>query len=360
MTRKPSRHSPEMTRYLARLYDPVNRRFAFRAGTPAEAAEWREKARPALRALVGLDLIRRQARGHRPSVTLGRVDRQPGFTRRLCALETEPGITIPFWLLRPSGAGGPLPLAVMPHGHDRIGHDTYAGVAHDEKHAEKIRSQDRDVAVQAARRGFLAIAPATRGLAEGFIADPDKKFSGWGCASHSMHVLMAGRTSPGERSWDIERLIDWATGSGEADPRRILVMGNSGGGVVAVFAAACDPRIRVAVSSCAFGPFASPAGILQLHHCHAVPGIMNFGEFHDIAALVAPRHLLAVHGRLDPLFPLSETRRVTAATRAAFRASGVPGNFRQRYGDGGHRFYSDLMWPFVEKALSGEIPDRSA
>ena len=37
-----------------------------------------------------------------------------------------------------------------------------------------------------------------------------------------------------------------------------------------------------------------------------VPGILSWGEFSDVAGLIAPRHQLIVNGRQDPLFPLAE------------------------------------------------------
>jgi len=34
-----------------------------------------------------------------------------------------------------------------------------------------------------------------------------------------------------------------------------------------------------------------------------------------------------------------------------FSATGVPDHFALRWGQGGHRFYPKLMWPFVEAGL---------
>lgn len=62
--------------------------------------------------------------------------------------ENEPDVRISFWLLKPKHKG-PWPLGVFPHGHDRVGHNTTAGVYSDEKHKQKSLAEDRDVAVQA-------------------------------------------------------------------------------------------------------------------------------------------------------------------------------------------------------------------
>jgi hypothetical protein len=116
-----------------------------------------------------------------------------------------------------------------------------------------------------------------------------------------------------------------------------------------LYAAACDTRITIAVPSCSFCTIVGESG--RIHHCdcNAVPGILAFGEFHDVAGLIAPRHLLTVNGRTDALFPLSEVDRAAAAVAAVYEAAGAPERYAHRYGDGGHRFYKGIMWEFIER-----------
>jgi len=123
--------------------------------------------------------------------------------------------------------------------------------------------------------------------------------------------------------------------------------------VVAVWAAACDPRITITISSCAFSSFVGLNGKIQHHLCNAVPGVLGFGQFWDVAGLIAPRYFLAVHGKDDPLKARDEVDRAAGALKAIYTAAGVPDHTDQRYGDGGHRFYARLMWSFVEQARSG-------
>ncbi|MDP6778444.1 MAG: acetylxylan esterase [Candidatus Latescibacteria bacterium] len=343
-------YPPDVDRFLRRLYDPGSRKWACRATTPDTVRRWQAQARPELCSLLGLDLMQDQLAGHSPSVVLGKAQDCGDHTRQSCTIETEPDVQVPFWLLRPKD-GGKLPLVITPHGHDRIGPDTSAGVARNEKHAQVIEEEDRDVAVQAARHGFLAIAPATRGLARGCVTDLFGRFDGSDCTSHFMHGLLAGRSSIGERVWDMQRIIDWASELEEVDSRDILMMGNSGGGVLTTFAAACDTRIGIAMASCSYSPFVGLNGKIQHHHCNAVPGIMAFGEFWDVAGLIAPRHFLAVHGRKDPLKATDEVDRAVEGLRVIYETAEVGRHFRQAYADGGHRFYSDLMWPFIGDAM---------
>jgi dienelactone hydrolase len=275
---------------------------------------------------------------------LGEYTRQKGW------IETEPHVRIKFWLLKPKRRG-PFPLAVFPHGHDSRGYDTSAGVYHDKAHRDRSLGGDRDVAVQAVKRGFLAIAPATRGLADGGLPDLKDRHGGRGCRAQVMHCLLAGRTAIGERVWDLQRIIDWAAKLPEVDATRVLMMGNSGGGVATFYAAACDERITVAVPSCSFPTYTSLNGYIYLCDCNIVPGILELGKTWDVAGLIAPRYLLAVSGKKDSLHSAADINRAASRTKAIYAAAGFPDRFEHRWGDEGHRFYKDLMWDFVTDAI---------
>jgi dienelactone hydrolase len=310
-------------------------------------------ARPALRRLLGLERMALELREHQPAVELGDTEDLRDCTRQAGHIETEPDVRIPFWLLKPKQRGR-RPLAVMPHGHEARGFDTYAGVSRSEEHyRQRIVEREADVAVQAARRGFIAIAPNTRGFEPSYVPDLNKRHGDRHCRSQLIHCLLAGRTVIGERVWDVQRIIDWAVTLPDVDPGRILVMGNSGGGVCTTYAAACDTRVTVAVPSCSFATYVGENGLVHHCDCNTVPGILSFGEFSDVAGLIAPRPLLIVNGKADTLFPLSEVDRAVAGVQAIYAAAGQPERFAHRYGPKGHQFYGDIMWPFVEEAMRG-------
>jgi len=207
------------------------------------------------------------------------------------------------------------------------------------------------VAVQAVKLGFVAIAPAVRGLATDGVPDLYGRHGDRPCRSQVMHCLLAGRTAIGERVWDMQRIIDWAARLPEVDKGHVLMMGNSGGGMVTIFAAACDQRIGIAVPSCSFAPTVSEAGYIFHCDCNMIPGLMEIGGLPGVAGLIAPRGLLAVNGRTDPLFSQKEIQRAVSQVRTIYEAAGVPDRFDHRWGNEGHRFYKDLMWPFVLDVL---------
>lgn len=346
-TNKIQSHSDETLRLLERMYDEDRRQHACRAASPVEFTEWTKRARPALMKLIGIDSIRESVGDFEPSVELGESEDLGWALRTACVLQPEPSVSVPFWFLKPKGEG-PFPLALFPHGHykDR-GLDMAVGIGGSTEDAERIQNEERDVAVQAAKRGFASIAPATRGFPPAHIPDLNGRHGGRDCRSHFMHAVMAGRTAIGERVWDQMRLIDWAECLPEIDTSTVLMMGNSGGGVATLYSSACDERVTVAVASCSFAPFVSDQGFLHHCDCNAVPGILEFGEFGDIAGLTAPRRLLTVNGREDSLFSVPEVQRAVDRAAHIFAVAGVPESYVHRWGAEGHRFYADLMWPFV-------------
>jgi len=345
-----SAYPDHVAKYLGRLYDEDAQPLAFHQDFPGGFDRWQKDARTALRSKLGLEKIAASVGDHKPVVQLGEPEDLGAYTRQRGTIETEPDVRIPFWLLKPKG-DGPWPLGVFPHGHDSRGYHTTAGVYADAAHEKKSLAEDRDVAVQAVKQGFVAIAPAVRGLATDGVPDLYGRHGNRACRSHVMHCLLAGRTAMGERVWDMQRIIDWAVQLPEVDGRHVLMMGNSGGGMVTIFAAACDERIGIAVPSCSFAPTVSASGYIFHCDCNMVPGLLELGGLPGVAGPIAPRCLLAVNGRTDSLFSQAEIERAVSHVRTIYEAAGCPERFEHRWGAEGHRFYKDLMWPFVLDAL---------
>jgi hypothetical protein len=167
-----------------------------------------------------------------------------------------------------------------------------------------------------------------------------------------MHGLLVGRTPIGERVWDMQRLLDWAQAALPVDDQRIAITGNSGGGTISLFAAAVDPRFTVAVPSCYFNTFAGSIGSIHHCDCNYIPGIMRLGEMADIAGLCAPRPFRVIAGVRDEIFPIVETRCAFANLQRIYAAAGAARACSLYEGDGGHRYYSAGVWPFIHEAFA--------
>jgi len=324
-------------------------RFAFRASTREGAEDWRRRFRRALEDALGLTGMAREMAGHR--VTARRVERvdRGVHVREKWYVATEPGVQLPVWVLHPARPGSRLPIVITPHGHNHP--QIYAGITQNAEEEALIRDGDRDITVQAAREGYIGILPTARGFGE--TRGPKDLESGKlsSCRDRLVHGLLAGRTPIGERVWDVSRIIDWAVEAFGADGSRIAITGNSGGGTTSLFAAACEPRIKVAVPSGYFCTFAGSIGSIHHCECNYVPGMLTLGEMYDVAGLVAPRPFLAIAGKADDIFPIRHTRTAFARLRRIYRVFGASDRCELFIGSGGHRYYQAGSWPFVRRFL---------
>ncbi|MCP4170626.1 MAG: acetylxylan esterase [Fuerstiella sp.] len=344
--------------YLKRIHSGTETsagELAFRTDYPGGFTAWQSDARKKLTDLLGLDRMQLELDKHQPSVRLEAPVREDGYQRQLGGIETEPGVTIPFWLLTPSHNSKLLrPLAICVHGHDSDGWNTYAGVYRDDNHRNTTRAKDGDIGVQSVKRGFVTLVPATRGLAAAVsIPDLQGRHGRRDCRAQLIHCLLAGRTAVGERVWDTQRLLDWALRDLPGiDPTKVVLTGNSGGGVLTVYVAALDERIASAVPSCSFTSYTSSTGFIFHCDCCLVPRAqVELGDLSDIGALTAPRPMLAVNGRMDGLHSFPDVEAAMSHVRSIYAAAGAKNQFRHEWGPSGHKFYPDIMWPFLESAV---------
>ena len=156
----------------------------------------------------------------------------------------------------------------------------------------------------------------------------------------------------GWRVWDAMRALDYLqTRTDCVDGERLAILGCSGGGLVSLFTAALDTRLRAAVVSAYFNTFAD--SVLAINHCvcNFVPGLLEVCEMPDLAALVAPRGLFAETGRTDPIFPVEAFELAVGEAQTIYDAFGASAQFGSAVYDGGHAFYGADAFPFLKRVL---------
>lgn len=331
----------------AMLGDPGRRRLSFNATDAATLAHWQQNLRAALWDALGLHRVAERCR------ELPRAKRIASQTlvdhiREDWRIETEPGFVLPFYLLRPLETAARLPLVITPHGHGRNHRETYAGTIPNDP---ETLEGERDIALQAVREGYIAIAPQARAFGDTRSARDIQDDACCSCAVWQHRALMFGRTLIGERVWDVMRLVDFSLQRDDIDPDRVMVTGNSGGGTTSLFAAAMDPRITLAVPSCYFCTFADSIGSIQHCACNYIPNILNLAEMWDIAGLITPRPLLIIAGEHDDIFPIDAVRRSFSKLQKIYEISGNPKRCQLFVGEGGHRFYKRPAWDFVRESF---------
>lgn len=342
---------PSLLRPLAiyeRLYDTAPRRFAIPdAAGGATWDAWRAGLTAAVRERIGgLPATRTPLNVRSEAVT-----RHDGYRREYLLFESAPGVAVPTWLLIPDGVSGPAPAVVAIHGHG-YGVDDIVGIRMDGSDRDAPEGYHKDFAVALCRRGFVVIAPEM--LSFGRRRDPKEQAKEPGrssCGDPAWWGIMLGKPLIGLRVWDVIRAIDLLETRPEVDPERIGIMGISGGGMVTLFTAVLEARLRAMVISGYLCTFRD--SLLAIDHCacNYVPGLLQDAEMYDIAALLAPRPLLIEAGTQDDIFPLAAVQRAYEQVRAAYAALGAPDNIDQDIFEGGHQISGARAYDFLARRL---------
>jgi len=268
---------------------------------------------------------------------------------------SELGADVLAYLALPRAAAPPYPLMICLQGHSSGMHNSL-GLRSDDEATEVEVEGGRDFARQALREGWAALCIEQRSLgqrAEQLQARTNRYNP---CHDAALHALLLGRTLLGERLYDVERGIDYASTRPEIDLSRVGITGNSGGGTVAIWAAALLGRIGFAMPSCALCTFRD--SLMSIYHCadNYVPGVLKVAEMADVAGLIAPRPMVVVTGEQDEIFPIEGVRRCHEAVRRVYTALGHDDRLVLAVGRGGHRYYPELAWPAARALLGNGQP----
>jgi cephalosporin-C deacetylase-like acetyl esterase len=199
-----------------------------------------------------------------------------GYRVEDVSIESDGGVQIPAFVFTPEPARDGLPavLFLNPAG----------------KGADAAPGRDIESLVKA---GNIVLAPDLRGWGENAIAGRRGGYQG------AMRAILVGRTIVGMQAADALRCFDYLTIRPGIDPKRISVFGKGNGGVVALYAAALEPRIHKAAAEGAVLSYMDVVGV-KLHEDVmniVAPGVLRDFDLPDLAASVAPRPLWIVNPR---------------------------------------------------------------
>ena len=262
----------------------------------------------------------------------------------------EPYCDVVGYFCVPHAAAPPYPVVICLQGHSTGMHNSIARDIDDETSPIDVPG-DRDFALGAMRRGYAALCIEQRSF--GYRAEHEQEqVSPHGCHDAAMQALLLGRTLVGERVFDVDRGLDYLAERGDVDMGRVGVLGNSGGGTVSIYAAALLDRIRFAVPSCSLATFADSIG--RIYHCadNYIPGLARWADLPDVLGLFAPRPLVVVAGRDDPIFPLASVQAAYDTVARVYSDAGAADRCTLVVGQGGHRFYADAAWNALADVLA--------
>ena len=320
-----------------------------------DVAAWQARLRPRLAEMMGWDAM--PSPGDRPPLrprTLWRREHELGSIEKIAfAAERDSDavayLCLPHEAARDAGAvggGDGVPIWIVLQGHSPGMHRSIAMDAGES--AYEAAEGDRDFALGCMARGMAALCLEQRSFGQRAEREQAHR-SSQACHEAAMHALLLGRSLLAERVYDVDRCIDLLE-SLEAERglglamSRLGCMGQSGGGTVSIYAGAVLERVRRMMPSCSFATFRG--SIMRVYHCadNYVPGLLRVAEAADVLGLFAPRPVVVVAGRDDPLFPLPAVEEAFKSLQEIYAAAGAAGRCRLVIGDGGHRFYAEQGW----------------
>ncbi|MFA4015318.1 MAG: hypothetical protein RUDDFDWM_000398 [Candidatus Fervidibacterota bacterium] len=338
------------------LYKRQRRRLSFSATSLDEAIEWQRRLRNRLIKLLGgfpkrkCELNPRKLEKVKLSFinTCGDIVR---YERETVVFQSRDELSVYAYFLLPEGASIPLPCVICLPGHGR-GVDDIVGINADGTIRQTYAGYQMDFALQCVEHGYAVLAVEQLGF--GHRRDERARSQSpetSSCQPAAGAALLFGETMLGWRVYDVIRAIDYLNMREEIESDRIAVMGISGGGATALFAAAIDERIKVAVVSGYFNTFGD--SIMSIPHCidNYIPSILKFAEMWDIAGLIAPRALFVESGTKDAIFPVEATMRSYERLSKIYSVFNASEKLGLEIFEGEHMFYGKGAFQFLHRWL---------
>ncbi len=338
--------------YFQARYDTVGRRMGFHATNLEEWRVWKHDLLGILHELLGLDrMIPCQAT---PRIT--EEIQCDGYCRQRVEIDTEPGVTMPLYVLIPNEAHGPLPPLIAAHGHLSGGKISPAGVTEIPGVSEAVLQFNYDYGVKCAQRGYLVFCPDARGMGERreSLYEAPESFFSRSCDQLTNMAVPLGITVIGMWTWDLMRLLDYIQTRPECQGQEIGCIGLSGGGLQTLYLAALDERVACAVVSGYFYGVRDSLLSLCCCDCNYVPHLWKYIDMGDLAALIAPRPLLIETGTQDELNGARGILNVLEQVEIARRAYGMletPDHLYHDIFEGEHRWNGIQAYPWLDRWL---------
>ena len=336
---KPDSYSP--LTYLKKAAAETAPKYAFKAGTVQEAEAWRKNLRSALWDVLGESHVPGAVN---PQSRLLETKTFDSYTQQKWELDVVPGRSMPVYVLRPKSGPHAKKTVLCLHGHGNGARDII-GMPVNEEARKLIRTINTDYALQVVKKGWCAVAPELFAFGErvDMVEDARPGFDG-GCEKPFLNAVQIGKTLIGIRAKDICTVIDWlGYRKNEFDTTSLTCIGLSGGGMMTMYTAALDDRIKRALIA---GYVTEASGsILAIRHCSCnyVPRLGQYADFPDVAGLIAPRFLIVQTGKKDAIFPLESVQAAVKKITRVYQVYGKPNDIKLHTHDGYHSFWTPSL-----------------
>lgn len=274
------------------------------------------------------------------NVKLRDTIQQDGYRIESLTYEAEPGDPIPAMLLIPDmvSPAHPAPAVAVWHQHAgqyHLGKSEPAGLAGNPMH---------HTGAALAKEGYVVLCPDALCFEE--RQDPTGKLKAGNYERFEfLRYVVDGKCMAWKNILDMQRAIDFLQSRPEVIDEKIGCYGHSMGSTHTWLIGPWEPRIKCLVGNCCLPTY---KGIHREHMLHCfpnfIPGIYEFGDTPDIAALIAPRPLHMNFGELDGGSPIDEVRRGVKIIANNYAAMNAETNFSYYIEEGAGHVLSPVMW----------------
>ncbi len=305
--------------------------------------EYKKRLKEKLSELLGMDAIAANACPLDPMIESEEI--VDGYKRIRFTFESERGAVVPCYLLVPDTGKEKYPVAIILQGHSSGFHNSIGVPKND---SDKVYIETRgDFGVQAVKNGYAALCIEQRAMGE--RTTTRHTFGAVMCTYPTLTGFMLGRTTLGERIWDIQRAIDILPSFDMLDTDKILVTGNSGGGTMSFYAGCMEERIKLSAPSCSFCSYET--SILDIYHCacNYIPNAYKYFEMQDLAALIAPRNFIVFTGANDKIFPLHGVKKAFETVEKIYEKENAADKCSLVVTERDHYWCKDITWKTINE-----------
>lgn len=300
-------------------------KFRFCGRTKQQFERWKKEAQPAVTACLG-DFPAKV----KPNAELVADWTDRGLRMQRWLIDVHPHLSAALLVNIPGDLkrGEKRPAILCWHGHGRFGKDPVMGDRRSPDLVASITNHNYDYGFQMAKAGFVTFAIDWIGAGE---RHPERKPNlsnvagghDW-CNLLYLHATMFGMTSISINVQHGRMATDFVCTLPQVDPRRLGVMGLSGGGTMTTWSYFCDRRFRAAEIICYCDEWAA-FGMRDINYCgmQVAPGLYKLVDLPDLQGLLAPRPLLIDIGLRDQCFLADTTLPAFRQLERIYRAAGA-------------------------------------
>lgn len=308
-----------------------------------------EKIRQSAKTVFALEKIPNRLSQIR-SECITEIDRGTFIQKKLAVTYCE-NLTMPVYLLIPKGIKESAPCTVALCGHGYGVRQIVGTKANGQpKKLPFFDEYQKQFAVRLAQKGCLVAAPELFGFGEMKLQKDFKiPFYSSSCKTVSSHFLPFGVSTATMRILQAVVCADILLQLPQADAVRLGIMGISGGGLTALYAAVPDERFKRICISGYVNSFKT--SILNMRHCpdNYFPDILRHGDIADFACALAPRTLVTESGKKDPLFPLHGTLPAIDKIRRVYSLFEAENKYTADIFNGKHQVHGNLSFEILSE-----------